>query len=1018
MYRLAQFSLGRRALTGLIALVVAAAGLLAMTSMRQELIPSIDYPAVAVLAVYPGASPEVVEKQVTEVVEQAAQGLDGVEQVSSTAATNVSTTTVTFAFGTDLAKAQQSLTTALSQASSRLPDGVDPRVIVGSFDQLPVMQLAVAGGSDADALARVVHDTVVPRLEQVDGVRSVTVTGDAQRQVLLDVDVASLAAAGLSPTQVTGVLGSYGVRVPAGSLTEGDQTLSVQVGTPLTSLAELEALPLTTATGAVVHLGDVVTVQDEAKSATSFSRLDGAPSLGIAITQTPDATAVGTSHGVDTALTDLHDTLAPQGVDVAVVFDQAPFITDSIDGLTTEGLLGLGFAVVVILAFLLSVRSTLVSAVSIPLSLLTAFAVMYVAGYTLNILTLAALTIAIGRVVDDSIVVIENIKRHLSYGEERRAAILGAVREVAAAITSSTLATVAVFLPIGLLGGLAGQMFRPFAFTVAIAMGASLLVALTVIPVLAYWFIKAPKVSESAEVVRAEAEAKERRGLWQRAYLPTLALALRRPVATLVIAVLVLGGTLALVPRLETNLFGDTGQDSITVSESFAPGTSLAAKDAASRTVESALLGLDEVATVQTTVGSANDLAVFGGGSADVSFAVTLAPDVDAEAASAAIRDAVSGLASDAATGISVSAGQAGFGSTTVDLVVSADDPAVLAGAAEQVRAAAAGVDGAAEVTSNLAAEQPLVQVTVDRDAVAAAGLTEAQVATTVAGLMNDAPVGTIDLDGASVEVVASFGSPPASVDQLRATPLRTPTEVVTLGELADVETVQAPSSITRLDGKRSATISVTPAGQDVGALTTVLTSAVDALDLPQGAEVKVGGVAAEQSDAFASLGLALLMAVAIVYLVLVMTFSSLGQPLILLISVPFAATGALIALLISGTALGAPALIGLLMLVGIVVSNAIVLIDLINQYRRAGRPLAEAVTEGARKRLRPIVMTAAATIFALVPMAIGLTGGGAFISQPLAVVVIGGLVSSTALTLIVVPVLYTLSQRRRERYR
>ena len=1022
MDRLARFSLGRRALTALVTFAIAALGVFSMANLRQELIPSISFPAAAILGVYPGASPQVVEDQVTDVVELAVGGVGGVEEVSSTAASNISATTVLFEFGTDMDAAVQALRTAMDQVSGQLPEDVTPQIITGSIDQLPVVQLAAAGGIDDDALADAVETTLVPRLERIDGVRGVSVAGAAEREILLDVNLPALIGAGLTPDSVLSVLDDNGVRLPAGTLTEGEQTLSVQVGTPLTSVEEFADLPLATEAGTTVRLGDVVEVVDGEAAASSFSRLNGEPSLAISITQTPSANVVDTSDRVADVLADIEETLAAQEVEVAVVFDQAPFITESIEGLAVEGMLGLAFAVVVILLFLMSVTSTLVSAVSIPLSLLAAFAVMYATGYTLNILTLAALTISIGRVVDDSIVVIENIKRHLSYGEERTAAIITAVKEVAGAVTSSTLATVAVFVPIGLVGGFVGELFRPFAFTVAIAMLASLFVSLTIVPVLARWFLRPPRSTrdpEAAATAREEAERRERHGIWQRTYVPTLAWALRRPVITLVAAFAVLGGSLALVPRLETNLLGDMGQDTVNVTQSFAPGTSLAAQDAAAREVEDALMALDGVETVQSTVGSGTGMAAFGAiGGASASFALTLAEDADGAAVTEEVRDAVSGLATGPVTDIEVSAGDAMVGASTVDLLVTADDIGVLAEAATLVRDAAAGVDGAAQVSSNLAADQPVVEVTVDRAAAAEVGLSETAVAGSVAGMMNDPQVGTVDLGSGPVTVRASFGDGPASVDELRAVPLTTAAGPVLLAQVASVEVVETPTTITRIDGNRSATIAVTPAGQDLGALTGELRTAVDELELPPGAEVEIGGVAADQAEAFANLGLALALAIVIVYIVLVATFNSLVQPLILLVSVPFAVTGSLVALLVTGTALGVPALIGFLMLVGIVVSNAIVLIDLINQYRSRGRSLAEAVTEGARKRLRPIVMTAAATIFALLPMAFGITGGGSFISQPLALVVIGGLISSTLLTLVVVPVLYTLFERRTERGR
>jgi HAE1 family hydrophobic/amphiphilic exporter-1 len=424
---------------------------------------------------------------------------------------------------------------------------------------------------------------------------------------------------------------------------------------------------------------------------------------------------------------------------------------------------------------------------------------------------------------------------------------------------------------------------------------------------------------------------------------------------------------------------------------------------------------VDGVETVQTTVGSGDGMAgAFGGGAggSSASFAMTLAEDADGEAVQDEVNDALDEAAPDGE--ITVAAGDSGFASTTVDLVVTAPDAEGLADAAGAVEEAVTAVDGVEDVTNNLATEQTGVQVTVDRDAAAEAGLTEATVSGLLAGAMNEPSIGTVDLEGTSLDVVVAGDAPETTAD-IEKIDVPTAAGVIPLSDLVTVEEVSAPASVTRVDGERSATVAVTPAGQDLGSLTVALTEEIDTIDLPSGAEVTMGGVASDQAEAFEDLGLALLAAILIVYLVMVATFRSIGQPLILLVSVPFAATGALGALLLTGTPLDVAALIGLLMLVGIVVSNAIVLIDLINQYRADGRPLDEAVKEGARQRLRPIVMTAAATILALTPMAFGLTGGGAFISQPLALVVIGGLVSSTLLTLYVVPVIYTLFERRTE---
>jgi HAE1 family hydrophobic/amphiphilic exporter-1 len=892
-------------------------------------------------------------------------------------------------------------------------------VLAGSLADLPVVQLAIAAPGDTAALSDRIDSAVVPLFEQVEGVRDVTVTGASEPRVQIALDPAALAAAGIPAAAVTAVLEENGVVLPAGTVTEGEQTLSVQAGDRLTSVEELRALPLTGADGAVTPLSAVATVELGEAPATSYSRVDGQPALSVGLTQTPDGNTVDISHAVEDLLPQVRELLG-EGSTVAVVFDQAPFIEESIEGLATEGGLGLLFALVVILVFLASVRSTLISAVSIPVSLCVTFIGLQVAGFSLNILTLGALTVSIGRVVDDSIVVIENIKRHLSYGEARTKAILGGVREVAGAITSSTIATAAVFLPIALVGGLVGELFRPFALTVAIALIASLVVSLTIVPVIASAFLKAPETDreDTAEVAREReaAEAAERRTWLQRLYVPALRGVLAHRRWTVAGALAVFVGTLALTPLLQTNFIGDAGEDTVTVTAAYPAGTSLAAQDERARVLESALGEVPGVGTVQTTVGSAGGFAAFsgGGGTPTATFSLTLAEDGDPEETRAEIRTVAEELPD--VGEVTVAAAGSGFGSSTVDVLVQAADADVLAEAADQVQQAVSEVPGATDVTNDLSAGLPVVRVDVDPVAAAEAGLTEAQVTRTLAGLTNAVPLGEIDVDDASTPVYLDPVQAPQTVEQLRAVVLPTAGGLVPLTQLATIEEEQAPSSISRVDGERSATVSATPAGTDLGALTAELHAAIDGLDLPAGAEVSIGGVAADQGEAFADLGLALVIAVVIVYLVMVATFRSLTQPFILLVSVPFAATGALLMLLVTGTPLGVPALIGVLMLIGIVVTNAIVLIDLVNQYREQGRPLAEAVSEGARKRLRPIVMTAAATVLALTPMAFGLTGGGVFISQPLALVVIGGLITSTVLTLLLVPVLYTSLETRRER--
>ncbi|MFI1989544.1 efflux RND transporter permease subunit [Actinoplanes sp. NPDC020271] len=1014
MSALTRLSLANRGLVALIAMVISGFGLFAIPSLKQQLFPSIELPAAFVSAVLPGASPETVEEQVTKPIEDAVKGIDGIDSVTSTSKENVTSVVVLFEYGTDIESAVNQVTTSLNRIQSQLPDDVDPQVFAGGTDDIPAIVLAASGGTDESDLFNKLNETVVPELNGITGVRDTQVTGARSKQVVITPNLAKMGAAGIAPASLTTLLQANGVSIPAGAVTDGSKSLTVQVGTPITTVEQLQDVFLTGTKGPV-RLGDVAGVESKLPAAESYTRTDGKDSLGIAVTARPDGNPVEISHQVRDMLADLEK---DSGAQLTVITDQAPFVERSIKSLTTEGLLGLAMAVVVILIFLLSVRSTLVTAVSIPLSVLVALIALWVGDYTLNLLTLGALTIAVGRVVDDSIVVLENIKRHLEYGEEKSHAILAAVREVSGAVTASTLTTVAVFAPIALVGGLIGQIFSSFAITVTVALLASLFVALTVVPVLAYWFLRPPKGGAAeAEAIRLAAEEKELRNPLQRGYLPVIRFATTRRWTTVLIGIVVLIGTFALSTRLETNFLDESGQDSITVTQELPVGTSLAATDEAAKKVEAIIAGREDVKTYQVTVGgnSANPFAG-GGGAGTATFNVALDEDADAEKLSDQLR-AEFGKLTDAGE-IKIGQESSGLGSSQLSVEVTAADNDVLAGATDQVKTAMTGIAGVADVDTTLAASVPRLDVIVDRKAAAAAGLTEAQIGQTVAGTFRSAPAGHISIDGAGQDVVISFGTAPTDTAALKALPLTTPKGVVPLSSVAEVKQVNGPEQVTRTDGNRTATVTGSVTGSNLSQVNKDLTAKLKALDLPAGASYTVGGVSADQADAFKQLGLAVLAAIAIVFIIMVATFRSIVQPIILLVSIPFAATGAIGLLLATGTPLGVPALIGVLMLVGIVVTNAIVLMDLINHYRADGMGVQEAVIEGGRHRLRPILMTAIATIFALIPMALGLTGEGGFISQPLAIVVIGGLVSSTLLTLVLVPTLYTMVETRKEKRR
>jgi hydrophobic/amphiphilic exporter-1 (mainly G- bacteria), HAE1 family len=1158
MFRLARLSLANRPIIALLSLAIVGFGLCAVFSMKQELFPSLTRPAATVVTTYQGASPDIVDREVTKQVDAAVAGVDGVNTRTSTSSDNTSIVQVEFDYGTDMKNATRDLTDAVNRITPQLPQDVTPQVETGSTNDIPVVILAASADVSERELAKRLSDDAVPALRDVSGVRDVQVTGERTDRVLITLDPDKMKKKHVTADAVTQALQASGVTVPGGNLTSNGRTNAVQVGNDFASLDALRKLPIlasasTTGRSAVtppaqqnpntrplpraappqgdpasrplptrtspsptptatsptptptptptatsptpspssssptptptapttrpasqppvpsgqpsipggqfptqpgafptqpgafptqpgafpsapgqfpqvpgqqatprpkiVHLSDIATVARQLAPSTSITRTDGKESLGIAVTKTTDANTVDVARAVRDKLGSIERSLG-DGARLTVVFDQSPFITQSIDDLTTEGGVGLLFAVVVILLFLLSLRSTIVTALSIPFSLLLGVIGLYVGGYSFDLLTLGAMTVAVGRVVDDSIVVLENIKRHLGYGEEKRQAILSAVREVGGAVTASTLTTVGVFLPIAFVGGQVGELFRPFAVTVTVALLASLLVSLTIVPVLGYWFLKRRTyTAEEQERVAAAAVAKERRNPMQRIYVPVVRWTTRHRLVTVLAGVLILIATLGAIPLLQTNFLGSMGSNTYQVMQTMPVATSLGKTDAAAKKVEQVLRGIDGVDSYQVTIGSGQG---FGPGdlstnSNKATYSITSDENVDQTRFENTLRrrlDALTGVGK-----LTVGSGFGDAGASNIEVDVHAADEATLRTATDRVEAAVRGVPNTADVTSNLAADLPTIQVSVDRTKAAKKGLSEQQIGQAVRAAFEGQKTGTVVLGGDEYDVLVRPTSAPDSVAQMRDFKVSTPTgSTVRLADVADVHTVNRPAQITRTDGERTASVTATPTGTDTGAVSADVQRRLAGVTMPSGATWELGGVTTQQNDAFRQLLLAVAAAIAIVFIVMVATFRSIVQPLILLISIPFAATGAIGLLLATHIALGVPGMIGMLMLVGIVVTNAIVLIDLINQYRRQGMSVRDAVVEGGRRRLRPILMTAVATIFALLPMAFGLTGGGLFISQPLAIVVIGGLVTSTLLTLVLVPTLYTMIEGRKER--
>ena len=992
------------------------AGVYAAGQVQQDLLPDISIPAVIVITPYPGASPDIVDSQVSVPISNALQGVNGADTVQSTSRQGVSLAIVLFKDGTDLKQAVQDVNSAVAQARPFLPPQVpSPTVQTFSTNSIPILEYAVSADEPLGDLAGQLRAQALPKLKGLAGVSSVVITGAPTDEVDVTLDPLQLAAHRVSLAQVASALQQAAVVQSVGSLRQGSGTIPLQVSGYLTSLDQISGIvivPASTVKGKTVpavtvgQLGKVALVSVPADTIT---RTDGKPTIGLQVVKGPNANTVTVANEVKAALPGIESSIG-SGVQFELLTDQATPITEAIATILREGLLGSLFAILIIFAFLRSGRATIVAAVSIPLSLMVALIVLWWQGITLNILTLGGMMVAIGRVVDDSIVVLENVSRHVTEGEKPLIAAYTGAREITTAVASSTLTTVAVFLPIAFLTGIAGSFFRPFALTVVVALLASLVVAVTVVPLLAAHLLPA---------IRSDKAERRLQYNWmQRAYVPVIRWATGHRWIAVGVAALFFASSMALIPLLRVNLLDQSSSPQFPVAITMPENSTLTDTDAQTQKIEQLIRGLPGVTAYQATVGGISDpFAPPGTVPADPTQAqiLVLVAGGQYDTALNSVKSAIRGYNGPAKIEVGQAQNSSNASSSQLQLDISASDPDALQAANASVMIALAKVPGVAGLKSNLVASKPQYQL-VPTDKLAASGLTVQQLALIVATDVNGvvATQALLPQGPVSVRVVL----PPGTADtaaSLAKIPIPTVAGVVPLSTLATIQLVNGPQTVSRVNGNRDATITGTITGNNTQAVQAAVSKALNGVALPSGVQITTGGVFQELSTVLNQFALALLAAIALVYLIMVATFRSLLKPLVLLVSIPFAATGAIIALVVTNTSLSLPGLIGILMLTGIVVTNAIVLLDLVEQYRERGLGLQDALVEGGRHRLRPILMTASATMLALLPLAVTGGGGGvggAFISAPLAIVVIGGLFTSTLLTLVLVPVLYSLASR------
>ena len=1022
MFFLTKLAVARRSVTILIALAVFGGGVASWGSLKQELLPNIDFPIVTIIAPYPGAGTADVAEQVAAPIEAAVASVAGVESLRSVSTTGLGFVSAQFAYGSDVKEIVRQIEAAID--GSRLPAGVTP--VVRNFNinsaAVVIATLTPKGDTTLTELATLAQSELMPSLRGISGISAADLSGGSETQAYIQLDAAKLAATGVSMSQVQGLIQANNLTYPGGQLPVGSTLVPVSATGRFTSVADLENLIVgggVTPTGQPypVFLKDVATVTLAEVRTTGWSETNGTPGLTISVSKSADANTVTTAQESIAAIEKFAEAHSAQ-VKESVVTDASVFILDSVNSLLQEGGLGAAFAVVVIFVFLLNLRSTIVAAVSIPLSVLSAIILMSTTGITINIMTLGGLAVAVGRVVDDSIVVLENIYRHRSQGEPIGEAVLNGTREVASAITSSTITTIAVFLPLGVVGGLISQFFLPFALTVTYALLASLIVALTVIPVLAYFLVKVK--GAKATIPYAVDTDHEEISIWGRLYLPVLGLALRRratKLVTLLIAFSLFLGATSLAGSIPTQFLNSGSEKVLTVTVNPPLGTSTERVLTRSRVAYEILAKDQTVELVTTSIPSADStgtqtLVAATTGRAPNAARMTVVLSADTDLAEAKTRLADS-LAEVGTQGWTVTIEEIGFaaGSNAISIIVTGERAADVEAASDLLVATLAANGDLTNVKSDLVKAGRQIEITVNPSAAAMAGLSAAQVAGEVRNLLVGSQLGQITIDGSKVNLSMKIDSSSISdIAQLGAY-LVGGANKVPLSSIATIEELSVPSSITRIDQALAANVSGEIAVADTGAVNTAVKTAVtDLQDTGKLSKVSVrlAGVTEQQNESFSGLFTAMAVAILLVYLTMVLVFNSLVDPLVIMFSLPLAVIGAFPALLITDRPIGISALIGFLMLIGIVVTNAIVLLDRVEQLRHEGVPTKDALLRAGATRVRPILMTAVATILALVPLAAG-PSEGSIIAAELGTVVIGGLLSSTLLTLLVVPVVYSL---------
>ncbi|HET9983987.1 MAG TPA: efflux RND transporter permease subunit [Longimicrobiales bacterium] len=1006
----------RPVFTAMIMLGLVVLGLFGLRRLAIDQFPDVDIPVVSVQTVYPGASPETMEREVTRRLEEAFNPIEGVDKITSVSLEGVSQVVVEFELGRNGDQAAQDVRSKIDGVRRSMPEDVEAPV-VQKFDPSaqPIISLALASDRlPIGKLTTLADETVRRRLESVSGVGQVQLAGGLKREIRVHLDPGPMQALGVSASDVMGALQRQNLEAPAGRLERGDQEQLVRVTGRLTDPAQFADVIVASRSDQPVKLGQVARIEDATEEARSLAFVNGQRAVSLDVVKVSGSNTVQVADGVKKAVAELNSSL-PDGAKIQVIRDNSESIRASVTDVMHELILGALLTIVVVMLFLNDWKATAITSLALPVSVISSFILMNALGFTLNMLTLMALSLSIGILIDDAIVVIENIVRHRELGAGAFEAAGGGTREIFLAVLATTLTIVAVFVPVAFMGGIVGRFFFQFGLTVAFAVLVSLFVSFTLTPMLsARWGVEPHHGAGGNPLTRAISGFNRWFDRQAAKYRRVIDWALGHRKTTLAVAGASLVGAFMLFPLIGGGFMPKQDASEFAVKFETPEGSSLEYTQRKAELIDRTLHALPGVRTTYTTIGAGATGTVTQG-----NVYVALVKPGERELAQdrlmVAARERLASL-----YGVRVSvleAGGLGGAQAPLQVEVKGESPAELQRISSQVAAAMKKIPGVVDVESSLGEPRPEYRIDVNRDVADRLGLDVGQVTASVRPLLAGQTATTWeDPTGEERDVVVQVGQQRrASPEDLQTLPIATPRRdsagaavTVPLGQVARITRSEAPAEVDRQDLQRVGTVSAATTPElSISEASSQIRSAVSRMQLPDGYSVTLGGETEQMQETVGYVIEAIALAIILIFLILASQFESLTQPFAIMMALPLSLVGVLLALLVTGSTLNMMSMIGVIMLMGLVTKNAILLVDNANERRREGKDRWTALAEAGQVRLRPIMMTTLAMIFGMLPIALAMGEGGGF-RAPMAHAVIGGLVTSTLLTLVVVPVAYT----------